>query len=181
VKLLAEILIEKYYSELQYSNEATTYIHVGKKDILKLSRALYLVHSICYNCTMKTLKAFNNSYPAVCAYYNSPASLTAKPDVQTQGRTVDPMVAVSLHSCWLWTLKSKTQTSASFPLLTRCLRFVFLQKRILINHWTTNSKRANVLFTPYNYFFPQVKPIAFYKAKRKNVFMPDIEGIKTFK
>jgi len=99
VEILAEILIEKYYSELQYSNEATIYIHVGKKDILTLSTALYVVHSIDYSYTMKTLKAFNNSYPALCAYHNSPASLTVKTDVLTQGRTGDPVVAVSLHSC----------------------------------------------------------------------------------
>ena len=139
MKLLAEILIEKYYSELQYSNEATIYIHVGKKGVLKLSRALHVVHSIGYSCIMKILKTFNNSHPVVCAYYNSTSSLTLKTDEQTQWRAADLMVAVSLHSCWLWTLKSKTLTCASFPLLTRCLRVVFLQKRVVINHWTTNS------------------------------------------
>jgi len=45
VQLLAEILIEKYYSELQYSNDAATYIYVWKKDNLKLSRAFYHVCS----------------------------------------------------------------------------------------------------------------------------------------
>lgn len=56
MKLLAEVLIEKYYSELQSSNEAAIYIQVWKKDILKLSRAFYVIHYIGYSCTMKILK-----------------------------------------------------------------------------------------------------------------------------
>jgi len=70
MKLLAEILIEKYYSELQYSNETAIYIQVWKKAILKLWRALYIVHYVGYCCTMKILKTFNNPYPALCTYYN---------------------------------------------------------------------------------------------------------------
>jgi hypothetical protein len=65
VKLLAEILIKKYYSELQYSNEAAIYFQVWKKDILKLSRALHVVHYFGYSCTMKILKTFNKAYPAL--------------------------------------------------------------------------------------------------------------------
>jgi len=87
MKLLAEILIEKYYSELQYSNKSAMYFQVWKKDILKLLRALYVVHYFGYSCTMKIIKTFNKAYPALCAYYSSPTRLTIKTDVQTQGRT----------------------------------------------------------------------------------------------
>jgi hypothetical protein len=61
MKSLAEILIEKYYLELQYSNEAAIYIQFRKKDILKLSRLLYVVHYIGYSFTVTILKTFNNA------------------------------------------------------------------------------------------------------------------------